>query len=77
MSSTLLIYAFSDMQSEKPNLGQPGDARKTKIPRDYMCNRASGLSAALQNQRSMESEKVAETVSHSSFGQNLKMSYQT
>ena len=51
------------MHSDKSSVGQQGQMRKSDVPRDYFCNRASGVSARLQDQQSMRSEKDAETVS--------------
>ena len=51
------------MHSDKSSIGTQGLTRKGIVPRDYFCNRASGLSARLQDQQSMRSENDTETVS--------------
>ena len=59
----ILSYVVVDMHSDKYNVGPQGETRKGNVPRDYFCNRASGLSARLQDQQSMRSKNNAEMVS--------------
>ena len=59
------------MKMGKPKFGQPGNARAKNVPRDYICNRASGLSARLQSQQSTGSEIVPQTVSSLELVQKL------
>ena len=59
----LLTYVVADMHSDKSSVRTQGLTRKGIVTRDYFCNRASGLSAPLQDQQSMRSETDTETVS--------------
>ena len=53
------------MHSDTSRFGQPERPTKDKVPQEYFCNRASGLSADLQKQQSRKPENVAATVSSS------------
>ena len=73
----LLIRAVADMHSDTSKFGQPGRPTKDRIPQEYFCNRASGLSAGLQKQQSTRSENFVETVSSSESELNFENSNQT
>ena len=59
----LLNYVVAVMHSDKSSVGIQEQTGKNTVARGYCCNRASGLSARLQDQQSMRSENDAESVS--------------
>ena len=59
----LLNYVVAVMHSDKSSVCIQGQTGKSTVARGYRCNRASGLSARLQDQQSMRSENDAESVS--------------
>lgn len=59
----LLDLTLADIQSDKPNFGQPGSAMYNHVPWYYKPMRASWLPAAFQTRRLIESWREAKTVS--------------
>ena len=58
----LLNYVVAELHSDKSSLEIQRKTGKNTVAQSYCCNRASGLSARLQDQQSMRSENDAEPV---------------